>query len=147
MYYKRQGTIMNIYWKEETAVSTTSLLSCKQENKHIARKSEFACILWQKYQNWFNWLNWNKNDFVTNDAKNFRKRRLIYQKYFEYCNYRSSRKKLFLKKLVLKISKKLTGKHLCQSLFFNKVAYLRPATLLRKRLWCRCILSDDCFCN
>ena len=33
---------------------------------------------------------------------------------------------------------KLTEKHLCQSLLFNKVADLRPATLLRKRLWHRC---------
>ena len=31
-----------------------------------------------------------------------------------------------------------TGKHLCQSLFFNKVAGLRRATLLKKRLWHRC---------
>ena len=30
---------------------------------------------------------------------------------------------------------KFTGKHLCQSLLFNKVAGLRPATLLKKRLW------------
>ena len=33
---------------------------------------------------------------------------------------------------------KFTGKHLCQSLFLNKVARLRPATLLKKRLWHRC---------
>ena len=33
---------------------------------------------------------------------------------------------------------KFTGKHLCQSLFFNKVAGLRPATLLKKRLRHRC---------
>ena len=33
---------------------------------------------------------------------------------------------------------KFTGKHLCQSLFFNKVAGLRPATSLKKRLWHRC---------
>ena len=32
---------------------------------------------------------------------------------------------------------KFTGKHLCQSLFLNKVASLRPATLLKKRLWHR----------
>ena len=32
----------------------------------------------------------------------------------------------------------LTGKHLCQSLLFNKVTSLRPATLLKKRLWHRC---------
>ena len=33
---------------------------------------------------------------------------------------------------------KFTGTYLCQSLFFNKVAGLRPATLLKKRLWHRC---------
>ena len=31
------------------------------------------------------------------------------------------------------------AKHLCQSLFFNKVTDLRPAPLLKKRLW------DSCF--
>ena len=31
-----------------------------------------------------------------------------------------------------------TGKHLCQSLFFNEVTVLRPATLSKKRLWHRC---------
>ena len=52
---------------------------------------------------------------------------------------RYSVKKLFLK------FRKFTGKHLCQSLFFNKlqayvklVPLLRPATLLKKRLWHRC---------
>ena len=33
---------------------------------------------------------------------------------------------------------KFTGKHLCQSLLFNKVAGLKPATLLKKRLCHRC---------
>ena len=42
------------------------------------------------------------------------------------------------KKMFLKISLIFTGKHLCQSLFFNKVAGLRPATLLKKRLRHRC---------
>ena len=37
-----------------------------------------------------------------------------------------------IKKSVLKKFTKFTGKHLCQSLFFNKVADLRPATLLKK---------------
>ena len=32
---------------------------------------------------------------------------------------------------------KFTEKHSCQSLFSNKVARLRPATLLKKRLWHR----------
>ena len=39
----------------------------------------------------------------------------------------------FVRKDVLRSFPKITGKHLCQSLFFNKVAGLRPATLLKKR--------------
>ena len=42
-----------------------------------------------------------------------------------------------VKKVFLQISQKFTGKHLCQSLFLNKVAGVRPATLLKKRLWHR----------
>ena len=39
---------------------------------------------------------------------------------------------------VLKNFTKITGKHLCQSLFLNKIGGLRPATLLKKRLRHRC---------
>ena len=40
---------------------------------------------------------------------------------------------VFYKKVVLRnFAKKFSGKHLCQSLFFNIVAGLRPATLLKK---------------
>ena len=45
---------------------------------------------------------------------------------------------MFCKKGVPRNFAKFTGKHLCQSPFFNKVAGLRPATLLKKRLWHRC---------
>ena len=38
------------------------------------------------------------------------------------------------KKVVFRNFTKFTRKHLCQSLFFNKVASLRPATLFKKRL-------------
>ena len=38
---------------------------------------------------------------------------------------------------VLRNFAKLTRKHLCHSLFVNKVASLRAVTLLKKRLWCR----------
>ena len=38
---------------------------------------------------------------------------------------------VLLKKGVLKNFLKSAGKHLCQSLFFNKVADLRPATYLK----------------
>ena len=47
---------------------------------------------------------------------------------------RSSHQSCFIIKGVLRNFAKFTGKHLCQSLFFNKVAGLSPATLLRKRL-------------
>ena len=39
---------------------------------------------------------------------------------------------------VLRKSTKFTGKHLCQSLFFNNIAGLRLAPLLKMRLWYRC---------
>ena len=39
-----------------------------------------------------------------------------------------------VEKGVLRNFAKFTGKDLCQSLFFNKDAGLRPATLLKKRL-------------
>ena len=46
---------------------------------------------------------------------------------------------LFYKKSVLRNFTQFTGKHLCLSLSFNKVAVLRPATLLKKKLWYRCL--------
>ena len=45
---------------------------------------------------------------------------------------------LCCKKGALRNFTKFTGKRLRQSLFFNKVAGLKPAALLRKRLWRRC---------
>ena len=51
---------------------------------------------------------------------------------------RSSHRKCSVKKgIVIKNFAKFTGKQLCWGLFFNKVAGLRPATLLR-RLQQRC---------
>ena len=60
---------------------------------------------------------------------------------FEHCQtstFRSSRPEVFCKKGVQRNFAKFTGKHLCQSFFFNKVVDLRPATLFKKRLWHRC---------
>ena len=47
--------------------------------------------------------------------------------------FRSSSPEVFYEIGVLKNFAKFTWKHLCQSLFFNKVAGLMPATLLKKR--------------
>ena len=83
--------------------------------------------------------------------------------YWHY-SYRSSHRRCSARKGVLRNLAKFTGKHLCQSLFFNKVSglkvwnmfkvnnkdtmfllltlnifhTLRPATLWKKRLWHRC---------
>ena len=46
--------------------------------------------------------------------------------------FRSIRPEVFCKKGALRNFTKFTGKHLCQSLSFNKVA--GPATLLKERL-------------
>ena len=46
---------------------------------------------------------------------------------------RSSRPEVFCKKGVLRNFLKFTGKHLCQSLFFNKVAGLRLKNILSYR--------------
>ena len=49
--------------------------------------------------------------------------------------FKSSHKRYAIKKDVLRNFAKFTGKHLCQSLFFNEVAGLRPETLSKKKLW------------
>ena len=50
--------------------------------------------------------------------------------------------RVFCKKGVLRNIAKFIGEHLCQSLFFNKVAFLRLSTLLKKRLWPRCFPAN-----
>ena len=54
--------------------------------------------------------------------------------FFAYLPLRSSRLEVLCKKGALKNFAKFTGKDLCRNLFFDKVASLRPATLLKMRL-------------
>ena len=49
---------------------------------------------------------------------------------------------VFRKKGVLRSFAKFTGKYLCQSLIFNNVTGLRPATILKKRVWHRYFLMN-----
>ena len=49
-----------------------------------------------------------------------------------------------MKKGVLKNFTKFTEKHLCQSLFFNQVEGLRPATLLKKRFLAQKFSCEFC---
>ena len=52
-------------------------------------------------------------------------------------SYRSSRPEVFCKWGLLEISQN-SQENTCVRVFFNKVAGLTPATLLKKRLWYRC---------
>ena len=47
-----------------------------------------------------------------------------------------------MKKGVLRNFVQFTGKHQCQTLFFNKVAGLSPVTLIKKSPWHRCFLVN-----
>ena len=75
---------------------------------------------------------------------------------------RRNHRRCSIKKSVLRNFAKFLGIHLCQSLFFIKVAGLKPANLFKKRLWHMCFTvnfakflrtafyrttSDDCFCR
>ena len=64
--------------------------------------------------------------------------RIIIYKFVWIYLGRSSCPEVFCKKDVLRNIAKLTGKHLCQSLFFDKVAGLRLLFVLKKRLWYGC---------
>ena len=54
------------------------------------------------------------------------------------CMLKSRHPDVFCKKSVLRNFAKFTGEHLCQGLFFSKVAGLRTAILLKRRPWHRC---------
>ena len=60
-------------------------------------------------------------------------RKLYSLSHWARCKYRSSHQRCSVRKDVLRNFAKFTRKHLCQSLFFHKVA-----TLLKKILWHRC---------
>ena len=76
--------------------------------------------------------------------------------FFLHAFVRSSRPDVLCKKGILRNFGKFIEKHMCQKLFFNKVAGLRPATLLKKSLCHRCFsvnfakflqsTSGGCFC-
>ena len=124
-----------------------SFLRCEMRDLFVYNKlhSSFMNCLTSSWYNWENWqemnLNWilscfqnleNNKDSISN-GKDY--------KGLEYNWYRTSHRRCSIKKGVLKNFTKFTGKHLCQSLFFNKVAGLRQAVAgLRTP-------PGDCFCN
>ena len=89
------------------------------------------------------YLNYRELVYKTNSANLYFYKKMFLPFYLWFifatgiCIRRSSRPEVFCVKGLLRNFTEFTGKHLCQSLFFNKVAGLRPATLLKKRLWHR----------
>ena len=67
----------------------------------------------------------------------YKKKRVVDCRWYDQ-TARSNRPDVFGKKGVLRNFAKFSGKHLCQSLVFNKFVGLRPTTLFKKRLWQRC---------
>ena len=59
-------------------------------------------------------------------------------------NFRSSHRSCSFKKGVVRNFAKFAGKHLCQRLFFNKVAGLRPANLLKKESMAQVFSCEFC---
>ena len=59
--------------------------------------------------------------------------------YFVFCNYRSSNRRCFVRKGVLRNFAKFTGKHLCQSFFLTLFFFFRSqaCNFIKKRLWHR----------
>ena len=87
----------------------------------------------------------NKNKIRKSKLKNrYRKSTLRHNigRFFKFFSqsgsYRSSHGRCSVKKGVPRNFAKFTGKHLCQSLFLNRVAGDMPATLFKKILWHRC---------
>ena len=62
--------------------------------------------------------------------------------FFTLLTFRSGHRRCFVRKVVLRNFAKFTGKHLCQSFFFSKVAGLRLTTLLKKRLCLKCFSAN-----
>ena len=65
--------------------------------------------------------------------------RIIYLPFSFFSTTRSSHQRCSMKKGVLKIFTKFTGKHLRQNLYIKKIVGLRPATLFKKRLQHSCL--------
>ena len=66
----------------------------------------------------------------------------VFARFLKSIINKSSHPEVFCKNSAHKNFAKFTGKHLRHSLFFNKVAGLKPATLLKKSLWHNCFPVD-----
>ena len=90
-----------------------------------------SVALIQKPVNWFAQHIYIRVTVALNGLNESRK--FMRLRYESTCFFiESSRQEVFCEKDVLRNFTKFTGKHLCQCLFFNKVAIRRPATFLKR---------------
>ena len=68
----------------------------------------------------------------------------LFKTFRDIRNNRSSHQRCSMKKGIVKNFTTFTGKHLCQSLFFNKVTGLRLATLLKKETLTQVFSREFC---
>ena len=93
-------------------------------------------MTWQIWK-FIGWLKIQKLEYLKNGKWLwYEVKKLVSQRIRRSCP------EVFCKEGILKTFGKFTGKHLHQSLFFNKVADLRPAFLLKKSLWHRCFPAN-----
>ena len=109
-------------------------------NKHLQDKPErHPQILFETSVEWsllFDCINVGYCNTVSVGSRTFRSLSLFVEKSDGL--FRGSRRMCSVRKDALRNFAKLTGKHLCQSIFFNKVIGLWSTTLLTKRLQHRC---------
>ena len=129
-------TLLRVFVLERASLKTHAKTHIVDNNKDYKRTSltnaySLSCYLWTNFCAFFNYLNFNFEHvcFFAWSIPDF----TLYSKAIS--KVRSSDLMCSIKKGVLKNFATFTEKHLCQILFFNKV---RPATLLKKRLWHRC---------
>ena len=83
---------------------------------------EIVCLFWAIFSFPF-WLKLNLWVLV-----------LCVSFFLKFSYFTTSHRRCSIKKGALKNLARFAGKHMCWGLFFNKVASLRPTTLLKKRL-------------
>ena len=115
----------------ETLIIKFLYFNCVSLAKMFGKKQKLKTTVVTRLYNWakcfysfvFKSLLWSHDSFTKKHSK----------------QRRSSHQTCPTIKAVLINFIKITGRHLYHSLFFKKVAGLRRATLLKKRLWHRCL--------
>ena len=111
--------------------------------KNMAASTVFRCFLW-RILSILSYFEKSSFKYTNQELRSRNFHNMSYSPWNFFCRrkfwvkLRSSHRRCSLKKGALRNLAKFTGKHLCPRLLLNKIAGLRPATLLKKSLWHRC---------